>query len=128
MARFVVVTLLLFLLAVPAFGKGHNDIYPVSCADLWNAVKDTLGNARNYTIMVMDDDQMTASYFITGALQQRVNSVALNQQDAGCELQVQANSGYGNDDARQFKNRVGHSLAKLQAGKPDEPSKPNQKK
>ncbi len=129
MAKFMVVALLFFLLAVPAFGKAHNDIYPASCNDLWDAVKDTLGNAANYHILAMDDSGMTASYVIVGALRERVNSVALNPRDNGCELQVQSPvSGYANDDESPFRKRVGRSLAKLNAAKPSVPAKPEEKK
>ena len=119
MARFIVVTLLILILPVPVFGKAHNDAYPIECGNLWNAVRDTLGNAGNYTVMSSDDTEMTATYLIVGAQRQRINTLRLNAQDAGCKMQVKApDSGISNDDEGLLRKRVSHSLAKLQAAKP----------
>jgi len=129
MARRLAAALMFVLLAVPAFGIAPKDIYPVSCSDLWDAVKDTLGSGGNYSILAMADSEMTASYVVIGAVRQRVNSVALNPRDTGCELQVQSGySGYGIDDEGTFRKRVDHSLARLQAAKPSPPAKPEEKK
>jgi len=133
MMRFVVVALMALILVVPAFGGVHKDAYPVACSELWAAVKDTLGNAENYSIVTTDNNQMTASYdvkhavhtSIAGAALQRTNSVALNPQGSGCEMQVHSNySGWNHSDAGDFKKRVDESLAKLKAAKPSEPAKP----
>ena len=126
MARFTVVTLLLLGISMPAFGKAHNDTYPVACSVLWDAVKDTLSKPGDYSMMASDDTEMTASYIVVGAQRQRVDTIALNPKDNGCKMQVQApDSGYMNDDEGLFRKRVSHSLAKLQAAKPAEPAKPN---
>lgn len=128
MARFTVVTFLLVLVSIPAFGKDRN-IYPVDCSELWSAVRDTLGVAGDYTVFASDDEERTASYTIVGAQHQRVNSVALNSKDAGCEMLVKAPySGNSNDDEGLFRKRVGRSLAKLQAAKTSEGAKPSQGK
>ncbi|MDR3774139.1 MAG: hypothetical protein P4L26_12365 [Terracidiphilus sp.] len=122
MARFLVSALLLLLSAIPAFGKPHSDVYPIPCDGLWKAVGDTLGNAGNYSVLVADDAEMKASFVAVGAQRQRVNSVALNPKDNGCELQGQfPDSGYMADEEGAFKKRLGHSLAKLQAAKPVAP-------
>ena len=83
MARFTVVTLFFVLISVPAFGKDRN-IYPVDCSDLWNAVRNTLGVAGDYSVLASDDDARTASYTIVGAQHQRVNSVA--SEFEGCRM------------------------------------------
>ena len=133
MMRFVVGALMSLILVVPAFSSAHKDTYPVPCSELWTAVKDTLGNPSNYSIVTTDNTQMTASYdvkhavhtSITGAALQRTNSVALNPQGTGCEMQVHSNySGWNHSDAGDFKKRVDESLAKLKASKPPEPAKP----
>jgi hypothetical protein len=123
MARLMVLTLLLLLPALPAFGKARNDIYPVPCSQLWDAVTITLGNPGDYKIMTSDDSEMTASYTVTGAVRVRVNSVVLNQQDAGCEMNVKSpDAGYMVDDESTFRKRVGKALARLQAAKPSQPA------
>jgi len=133
MMRFVVVALLSLTVVVPAFGGTHKDNYPVPCSELWGAVKDALGNPENYSIVATDDTKMTAMYdvhhavhtSITGAALQRTNSVALNPQGSGCEMQVHSNySGWNHSDAGDFKKRVDESLTKLKASKPSEPAKP----
>jgi hypothetical protein len=130
--RIVVVALLSLTFVVPAFGKNHQDTYPVVCSELWAAVKDTLGNAENYSMVASDDTKMTAMYdvhhavhtSITGAALQQTNSVALTPQGTGCNMQVHSNySGWNHSDAGDFKKRVDESLAKLKAAQPSEPAK-----
>jgi hypothetical protein len=119
MKKYPVFVLLMLLTGGPAFGKGKKDIYPISCGVLWSAVRETLGNAGNYTIMAMDDSEMTASFTIVGATRVRVNSVALNVVGPGCDLQVHSGeSGFANDDTGAFKKRVSQSLAKLKTAVP----------
>jgi hypothetical protein len=133
MMKFVVGALMALIVVVPAFGAAHKDNYPVPCSELWAAVKDTLGNPENYSIVASDDTKMTAMYdvhhavhtSIAGAALQRTNSVALTDQGTGCEMQVHSNySGWNHSDAGDFKKRVDESLAKLKAAKPAEPAKP----
>jgi hypothetical protein len=129
MARFLVFALLFLVPSFAAFGKPHNDSYPVACGDLWNAVSETLGNAGNYSILASDDTEMKASFTAVGAQRQRVNSVSLNSKESGCQLQVQfPDSGYAEDEEGVFKKRVGHSLARIEAGKPSPPAKPGEGK
>ena len=123
--KFAVVALLALAIAVPMFAKTHNDTYPVPCSELWQAVQDTIKNSGNYSLVVADNTQMTASYNINGALRSRANSVHLNPQGASCEMQVQSSySGLAHDDAGNFKTRVDQSLAKLKAATPSGPAKP----
>lgn len=125
MARCIVFLLLLLGFSLPAFGKGHNDIYPVPCSDLWNAVKDTLGNTSNYNLVTSDDSEMTASYMVQNEPRQRVNSVRLSPANPGCELKIDSpDTGYG-DDRTSFQKRLNKSLAKVQAAKGSESAKPS---
>ena len=120
-----VVLALLFLVALPAFGKLHRDSFPVPCTTLWEAVQDTIKNSGKYTLVVADTSQMTASYNINGAIRARENSVHLEAQGTGCEMQVQTSySGLAHDDSGDFKSRVEQSLAKLHTAGPAEPQKP----
>ena len=115
----IVISILLFSLAVPAVASTHKDMYNVSCVELWRAVKDTLRNSGKYGIIAIDNEEMTASYNMGGNLMaKRTNSAVLNNKDNGasCELQIQtAYSGLGNNDAGDFKKRVDESLAKLKS-------------
>ena len=118
MIRTFVVAFFLLLFSVPASAK-PNDVYPVSCNDLWAAVKDKLGNPLNYGILTMDVATQTAMFTITGATRVRINSVALAPQDSGCQFKLTAKeSGFGTDEETTFRKRVAKSLAKLQAAKP----------
>jgi hypothetical protein len=114
------VLLALLLLTTPSFAKVHSNTYSVACNTLWSAVKDTLRNSGKYGILSMENSEMTATYSmgIGSAGQKRTNSVALNvKSDASCEMVVQSGfSGFGSDDAGDFKKRVDKSLEKLQSG------------
>jgi hypothetical protein len=127
MMKNVVVALILLALAVPAFGKTHEDTFGVPCNELWAAVKDTLRNSGKYGIIGIDNSELTASYNIGGGLAgKRINSVVLNPQGAtSCEMQTQtAYTGLVHNDAGDFKHRVEESLAKLKGSKPSEPAQP----
>ena len=133
MAKFPVIVLIWSALALPAFSKSHKDTYPNACSEVWAAVKDTLGNAENYTVKIKDESRMTASYTvkhsahvtITGALRQRPNTVSLTSKGTGCEMEVDSNySGFEHNDAGDFTKRVNESLAKLKGSAPSEPDKP----
>jgi hypothetical protein len=132
--RFIVVVLM--LLALPAFGKTYKSTYSDSCSGVWSAVKDTLGNPDNYTVLKSDDGQMDASYnvkhaahvTVTGALLQRTNQVSLMPKGTGCEMHIVSNySGFEHNDQGDFKKRVDESMAKLKsapAAKPAEAAAP----
>ncbi|QOY90900.1 hypothetical protein [Paludibaculum fermentans] len=100
---------------------------------MWTAVKATLGNAENYTIKVSDETRMIATYSVkhsahvtvTGTLRQRPNTVSLNPQGSGCEMEVQSNySGFEHNDSGDFVKRVNESLAKSKDAPAAEPAKP----
>ena len=122
----LLVTFLIFAAALPAVAKTHKDEYTVSCATLWPAIKDVLRNSGKYVIISITNDEMTASYNIGGNLTgKRTNTVLLNAQGSGCEMQIQtAYSGLVNNDASDFKKRVDESLAKLQGTQPVAPATP----
>ena len=131
--RVVVVALIALALALPAFGKTYKSTYPVACSEVWGAVKTTLGNAENYSVVESDDAKMTASYnvkhaahvTITGAALQRTNHVTLVAKGAGCEMQVVSNySGFEHNDKGDFKQRVDESLAQMKAAPAAQPAKP----
>ena len=116
----ILVAALAFAAALPAVAKTHKDDYSVPCTTLWPAVKDTIRNSGKYGIISITNDEMTASYNIGGNLTgKRINTVLLNPQGTGCEMQIQtAYSGLVNNDAADFKKRVDESLAKLQGSQP----------
>ena len=131
--RVAVAVLLLPLFALPVPGKSHKVTYPNACSEVWAAVKDTLGNAENYTIKITDESRMTVSYSVkhsahvtvTGALRQRPNTVSLTSQGTGCEMEVQSNySGFEHNDSGDFTKRVNESLAKRKEASPAEAAKP----
>ena len=112
--------------ALPALAKTHKDQYNVPCTTLWPAVKDTIRNSGKYGIISITNEEMTASYNIGGNLTgKRINTVLLNTQGSGCEMQIQtAYSGLVNNDAADFKKRVDESLIKLQNAPPPAASAP----
>lgn len=115
---------LLFALSAPAFAKTHKFDYEIPCNSLWPAVKDTLRNSGKYGIIGISNEEMTASYNIGGALTgKRINSLVLNPNGAGCEMQVQTSfSGLENNDAGDFKKRVDEAIARLQKTPADIPA------
>jgi hypothetical protein len=132
-ARLVVVALLLLTLALPVFGKTYKSTYPVPCSELWGAVKDTLGNPENYSVVESNDTKMTASYNVkhtahvtlTGVFTQRTNHVTLVSNGNVCEMQVVSHfSGWEHTDRSDFKKRVDEALSKLNNAPPSQPAKP----
>ena len=131
-----VVALLALALALPAFSAGnktYKTTYPVPCSELWGAVKVVFGNPDNYKDVQADDDKMTADYnvkhsihwSVIGAVNQGKNHVSLLPSGTTCEMSVVSMySGLSHNDQGDFKKRVDEALAKLQAPKPAEPTKP----
>ena len=134
--RVVVVAMLALALALPAFGAGnktYKTAYPVACSELWGAVKVALGNPDNYKDVQSDEDKMTADYnvkhsihwSVIGAVNQGKNHVSLAPVGTTCEMSVVSMySGLSHNDQGDFKKRVDGALAKLEASKPTEPTKP----
>ncbi|MBN9659894.1 MAG: hypothetical protein J0H49_17035 [Acidobacteria bacterium] len=133
MLRFAAVALLLLVFALPLRSKTHKVTFPNACGEVWSAVKDTLGEAGNYTVKVADETRMIATYSVkhsahvtvTGALRQRPNTVSLNAHDTGCVMEVQSNySGFEHNDAGDFSKRVTDALTKRKEAPPAEAAKP----
>lgn len=131
--RLAVMVLLALSATVPALAMTYKTSYPIPCNQVWVAVKDTLSVPENYTVVTSDEAHMTASYDVkhsahvnvSGTVLQRTNKVTLQTKDAGCEMQVVSNySGWEHNDKGDFKKRVDESLAKLNAAKPVEATKP----
>jgi hypothetical protein len=122
--------------ALPAFGAGnktYKTTYSVPCSELWGAVKVALGNPDNYKDVQSDEDKMIADYnvkhsihwSVIGAVNQGKNHVSLVPIGTTCEMSVVSMySGLSHNDQGDFKKRVDEALAKLQAPKPAEPTKP----
>ena len=130
--KFVGALLLLLAVALPVAGKTYKSTYPVSCSELWPAVKSVLADAEHYELKANDDAKMKADYeakhaahvTVTGVFLQRTNHVTLVPKGTGCEMQVVSNfSGWEHDDKGDFKNRVDDALVTLKAPKPAEPAK-----
>jgi len=132
----LVAATLVLALALPAFGAGnktYKNTYPVACSELWGAVKVALGNPDNYKDVQSDEDKMTAEYnvkhsihwSVIGAVNQGKNHVSLVPIGITCEMNVVSMySGLSHNDQGDFKKRVDEALAKPQAPKPAEPTKP----
>jgi hypothetical protein len=118
MPRFLITSFLVLVFAVPALAKPR-DVYPVPCNDLWTALKDTLGNQRNYGVFWEDDAGQKASFVVVGALAHYTQIVELRTRGGGCVANATIlELGPDNRDWRQFQHRLARSLAKLQAAKP----------
>ena len=114
-------------LALPALGAGnktYKTTYPVSCGEVWGAVKAALGNPDNYKDVQSDEDKMTAEYnvkhsihwSVIGAVNQGKNHVSLLPIGSTCEMSVVSMySGLSHNDQGDFKKRVDESLAKLKS-------------
>jgi hypothetical protein len=121
MLKFLITSFLLLVIAAPALAKPR-DIYPVSCVDLWAAVKDSLENPRNYGILSMNDDRQKASFIVIGALTAYTDKIELTSVEGGCAMKATfLQVGADDSDWRQFHNRLVRSLARLQAAKPKPP-------
>ena len=136
MLKYAVAGLMSLALALPAFGAGnktYQTTYPVSCSEVWGAVKVALGNPDNYKDVQSDENKMSAEYnvkhsihwSISGAINQGKNRVSLVPIGTTCEMNVVSMySGLAHNDAGDFKKRVDEALAKLKGGTPSEPAKP----
>ena len=114
---------LLLALAPSAFAKP----FPMPCSDLWAAVTDTLGEAGNYKIIAIDDEQMKASFLVVGALYPASNVLSLKPKGNGCELQIKMGfTGNDNDDWALWR-RVNRAVAKQKEAKESRPAPSTEK-
>jgi hypothetical protein len=118
MLRFLIASFFMLVVTVPSLAKSR-DVYPLSCADLWAAVKDSLESPRDYAILSMNDVQQKTSFTIIGSLTLYTDKIALTAKDGGCAMKATfLQEGPDDSDWRQFLHRLERSLAKLQAAKP----------
>jgi hypothetical protein len=124
MRKFLITSFFLLVVTAPALAKPR-DVYPVSCNDLWAAVKDTLDNPRNYGIVSMNDVDQKASFVVVGNLTAYTDKVALTAAGGGCTMNATIlEVGPADSDWMQFHHRLAKSLAKLQAAKPKPAASP----
>jgi|KBSSwiS6_1023812.scaffolds.fasta_scaffold04648_3 hypothetical protein len=112
----LICSFVLLIVAVPVSAGVHKEMYKYPCANVWAAVKDTLRNSGKYGILSINNEEMVASYKISGnfMVNPRTNSVMLNSKGDQCEMQLQSeSSGLPTDDQGKFKKRVDESMTKL---------------
>lgn len=118
MLKFLITSFFMLVVAAPALAKPR-DIYPVPCIDLWAAVKDSLGNPRDYGILSMNDVEQKVSFIVIGNLTRYTDKIELTANPGGCAMKATfLQVGADDSDWRQFHHRLVRSLAKLQAAKP----------
>ena len=121
MRKFLITSFLMLVFVAPALAKSR-DVYPVSCADLWAAVKDSLHNPHDYGILSMNEAEQKVSFTIIGSLTVYTDRIALTAKDGGCAMKATfIQEGPDDSDWLQFHHRLERSLAKLQASKPKSP-------
>ena len=97
-------------------------MYPMPCAMVWTAVKDTLGNGNDYRVVSVSDEAERATFTVVGSLKPYTDTVALASVGGGCEMTlVVLQIGSDNSDERGFRKRLGKALAKRQAEQPAKP-------
>ena len=136
MMKFWVVIFMSLALALPAFAAGnktYQTTYPITCSEVWSAVKIALANPNNYKDVQSDEEKMSAEYnvkhsihwSVSGAINQGKNKVSLVPIGATCEMNVVSMySGLAHNDAGDFKKRVDEAMGKAKGSKPAEPAKP----
>lgn len=93
-------------------------MYPVSCDDLWIAVKDTIHNRSNYGLSAVNDLSLPASFVVVGDSFLYSDRVALIDKNPGCEMKTDIGDiGSENTNYRQFRSRVEHTLGKQLSAK-----------
>jgi len=118
MRQFLIASLFVPVFAAPAFAK-PGGFYPVSCDNLWAAVKTTLDNPSNYGIQSLDDARLRASFVIVGSISHYTQRVALSAEGGGCLADATIlEIGPDNTEWRLFQHRLAKSVSKLQAEKP----------
>lgn len=130
MTRTLAALFLILLLAIPSFAKTKEmhavkGVYPVSCDDLWSAVKETLHDHDNYGLGGVNDLDLRASFVVIGDLWVQTDRVALVQKGSGCEMRTDIfDMGAENTNYRQFRTRVQRVLARMESAKEKTPPQP----
>ena len=118
----LIVVFSLIFSSTPSFAKSH-DIFPLSCDVLWSAVKDTLGNPNDYSVIAMDEAGQKASFVVIGETTPYRDMVAVSSHDEGCAMKLtMLQVGPDNSDERGFRKRLGKALVRMQAAKPAKPA------
>ena len=119
MIRRLLAVLLVLLPAVPALAKSDPDFFPIPCDVLWNAVKTTLNNPADYSVITINDLTLRASFDVVGDLTQFKDVVVLKSQEKGCSIKLTIiQVGSDNSDERGFRGRLKRTLAKMQRTTP----------
>ncbi|MGA7651360.1 MAG: hypothetical protein WBW68_02780 [Terracidiphilus sp.] len=127
MTRTIAAALVMLSLAIPAFSRDKGiravkGVYPVSCDDLWAAVKITVQNHENYGLSSVNDLDLRASFIVIGDRFLYEDKVALFERNGGCEMKMDIGDiGAENTNFRQFRSRVERSLDKQESAKAKEP-------
>lgn len=125
MTRSIIAAIAIFCFAVPAFPKTKDlhpvkGVYPVSCDDLWVAVKSTLSDRGNYSLSSVNDLSLHASFIVVGDLILFTDRVTLYPKDNGCTIKADFGEvGAENTNWRQFHSRLDRRLGMQQAAKTD---------
>ena len=103
----------------------QRDSYPIPCSALRPAVKETVRNTGFYAIVLLDNNEMTASFAMGAGKDLRIDSVILNATGDTCVMQVQPlyQVPFSNDGT-DFKKRVDGASDRLKA-QPAKPETPN---
>jgi hypothetical protein len=124
MPKTLIVVCFALLFSTPTFAKSH-DVFPLSCDVLWNAVKDTLANQNDYSVIAMDEAGQKASFVVVGETTPYRDLIALTAKGVECSMKLTVlQVGPDNSDERGFRKRLGKALARLQAATPAEKSSP----
>lgn len=93
-------------------------VYPVSCDDLWSAIKDTVRNPNNYGLSSLNDLDLRASFVVIGDSFHYTDRVSLIEKNGGCQMKTDIGDiGAENTNFRQFRTRVQRSLGRMQSAK-----------
>ena len=118
MLKVVIPVFLLLVSAVPMVADSK-DVYPVSCSDLWVAVKGALDHPGDYSVLVEDETLMRAAFVVVGERVQYTEKVALVDKGTACALKANITEvGADNLNWRHFHKLLDKALAKLKAAKP----------
>ena len=115
MRKLVLTAILMLVSVAPALAKSA-DVYPVSCDALWPAVKLTLNNQGNYSILSINDLRHQAVFVSVDSASQAAQRLQLKAVGDGCTADDRiTQSAPDSSDWEQFQHRLAKSLTNLQA-------------